>query len=133
MLHPNQFQVNEGWIAFKLNDAPIYTAEEGSFDCVCLMDAGSCFILGNTVVPVHESEPSILEVRQLLETGWAHKEQLPTTLFVPTGQFEKNLPAEAERQGIIVVRVKESELMPFIREARQAFKQHRAAQRASHN
>ena len=23
MLHPNQFQVNEAWIIFKLNDAPI--------------------------------------------------------------------------------------------------------------
>ncbi len=25
MLHPNQFQVNEAWIAFKLNDIPIPT------------------------------------------------------------------------------------------------------------
>lgn len=133
MLHPNQFQVNEAWIVFRLNDAPLQTEQEGSFNCVCLMDAASCFIVGNSFVPVYESEPSIIEVRQLLETGWAHKEQLPTTLLVPTGQFQTNLPEEAERQGITVVSVEESELMPFIREARQAFKQHQAAQRASYN
>ena len=25
MLHPNQFKVNEAWLVFKLNDAPICT------------------------------------------------------------------------------------------------------------
>jgi hypothetical protein len=25
MLHPNQFQINEAWIVFKLNDEPIHT------------------------------------------------------------------------------------------------------------
>ena len=133
MLHPNQFQVNEAWIVFTLNDTPIRTAQDGSFNCVCLMDAASCFILGNVFVPVDESEPLTIEVRRLLETGWAHKQQFPTTLFVPNGEFQTNLPEEAERQGITVVRVEEIQLGPFIREARQGFKEHVAAQRALYN
>lgn len=75
MLHPNQFQVNEAWIAFQLNDLPIETMQDGSFNCIALMDAASCFIVGDvfmattaaatraeakrrgiTVVPVEESQ-----------------------------------------------------------------------------
>ena len=36
-LHPNQFQVNEAWIVFQLNETPIHTAKDGSFNCICLM------------------------------------------------------------------------------------------------
>ena len=50
LLHPNQFQLNEAWIAFQLNDAPIETEQDGSFNCIALMDAASCFILGNAMV-----------------------------------------------------------------------------------
>ncbi len=124
MLHPNQFHVNEAWIAFKLNDAPIATEQDGSFNCICLMDAASCFILGNAMVPVNELEPSKIEVKRLLKTGWAHKQKFPTTLFVPIGQFQTNLPAEAERQGIAVVPVHEDRLVNFIGEARQSFREH---------
>ncbi|MCY1381805.1 hypothetical protein D9M69_697600 [compost metagenome] len=51
MLHPNQFTVNEAWIAFRLNDAPIQTDADGAFNCLALMDAASCFILGTEFVP----------------------------------------------------------------------------------
>ena len=128
MLHPNQFQVNEAWIVFQLNDAPVQTAQEGSFNCVCLMDAASCFIFGSAFIPIDQSQPSIIEVRELLKAAWAEKQEFPAKLFVPTGQFLINVPQEAERQGIEVVRETEARLMPFIREARQAFRQYNEAQ-----
>lgn len=123
MLHPNQFEVNEAWIAFKLNDAPIRTVQDGAFNCIGLMDAASCFILGTEFFGVTESEPSPMEVRRLLQVAKKHKKALPATLFVPTGQFQTALPAEAKRQGIAVVRVDESELLVFIGEAQQGFKE----------
>jgi len=46
MLHPNQFHVNETWIAFQLNETPIITDRDGDFNIIALMDAASCFILG---------------------------------------------------------------------------------------
>ncbi len=123
MLHPRQFQVNEAWIAFQLNRAPIRTEREGSFNSVALMDAASCYIFGMVLVPLEESEPSKPEVRRLLKMGWAHKRRYPATLFLPTGRFETVLPAEAKRLGISVVPVQESQLLVFIGEAQEGFKE----------
>lgn len=124
MLHPSQFQVDEAWIAFRLNDEPIHTEQDGSFNCVGLMDAASCFILGSAFVPLDEPEPSTLDAKRLLKSGWKHNKQLPTTLFIPRDQFQTILPAEAKRQGVSVVAVPESELLPFIGEAREGFREH---------
>jgi hypothetical protein len=123
-VHPNHFQVNEAWIVFKLNDRSIRTAQDGSFNCFCLMDAASCFILGEALIPTSEPEPSKTEVLRLLRSAWAHKQEFPVKLFVPSGQFPINLPEEAESQGIEVVRVPEGQLIPFIGEARAAFRQY---------
>lgn len=124
MLHPNQFEVNEAWIAFKLNDTPIRTEVEGEFDCTALMDAASCFILATGFVPANKVELSRLESRRLLTEAYAHKRDLPKTLFIPAGQPASNLAAEAQRRQITVVRVEEAQLLVFIGEARQSFKEH---------
>ncbi len=123
MLHPNQFQVNEAWIAFQLNDLPIPIESDGDFNCLTLMDAASCFILGSAYVPASEAEPSQLDARQLLKTGQAHKNELPKRLFIPTEQPADNLVVEAERQNIAVVRVPEEQLAIFIVETRELFKE----------
>lgn len=124
MLHPNQFEVDEAWIAFRLNDEPIQTEQDGSFNCICLMDAASGFILGNAIVPARETEPSQSEARHLLKSGWAHKKKMPKTLFIPTSQFQTELSAEAKRKGIDVISVPEDQLFAFIGEARRDFREH---------
>lgn len=124
MLHPNQFHVNEAWIAFKLNDAPVHTESDGEFNLIALMDAASCFILSFLPVPVKAKEPSKLEARQLLKEGEAHKQQLPGTLFIPSTLPMSLLTVEAERQGIKVVRVPEDHLSVFLGEARDSFREH---------
>jgi hypothetical protein len=124
MLHPNQFNVNEAWIVFQLNELPVRTESDGDFDCIALMDAASCFLLSNTLVPVGEPEPSTAAVRRLLQEARVHKQELPKTLFIPSGQFHSILPAEAERQGITVIRVPEDQLLVFIGEARESFQEH---------
>ena len=123
MLHPSQFQVNEAWIAFRLNDAPIRTEVDGDFNIIALMDAASCFILGTTFVSVSAPEPSKIEMKRLLKEGQSHTQQLPKTLFVPKEQPAKLLAVEAEHQGITVIRVPENQLLPFIGEARDGFKE----------
>ena len=123
MLHPNQFQVNEAWIAFQLNDAPIRTGADGDFNCIALMDAASCFILTSALVPTNEAEPSKIEARRLLKKAHTRKQQMPKTLFIPSEQPANNLALEAERQKVTVVRVPEDRLLPFIGEAREGFKE----------
>lgn len=122
-LHPNQFQVNEAWIAFKLNDAPIHTEEDGDFNFIALMDAASCFILSSTSISANAAEPSSLESKRILKEGQAHKQQLPKTLFIPDDQPAALLSAEAERQGVTVIRVPENQLLLFIGEAREGFRE----------
>ncbi len=124
MIHPNQFKVNEAWIAFKLNDAPIITDRDGDFNMIALMDAASCFILSTLSVSAMAEQLTELESKELLEKGWIHKQDLPKTLIIPNHQVANLLQIEAESQGIAVVRVPEDQLMLFISEARTGFKEH---------
>lgn len=124
MLHPNQFQVNDAWIVFKLNDEPIHTEIDGDFNILALMDAASCFILGSVTGTTALAEPTQMESRRLLKEGKAHKKQLPKTLFVPIELPVQFLVSEAERIGIEVVRVEEYQLLVFIGEARKGFREH---------
>lgn len=124
MLKPSQFQVNEVWILFKLNDAPIATEADGDFNVLALMDAASCFILGTGFIRTDSTELSQLESKRLLIAGQSHKQQFPKKLIIPTNQSADILSAEAERQGITVVRALEEELSVFIREAREGFQEH---------
>ena len=124
MIYPNQFKVNEAWIAFKLNDAPIITDRDGDFNMIALMDAASCFILSTLSVSAMAVQLTELESKELLEKGWIHKQDLPKTLIIPNHQVVNLLQIEAESQGITVVRVPEDQLMLFIGEARTGFKEH---------
>jgi hypothetical protein len=121
MLHPQQFEVNEAWIAFRLNNAPVRTELDGDFNCIALMDAASCFILGTEFVPVTVAEPTQAQLRRLFKTAQRHKQQLPKTLLVPREDIADLMTREAADQNIDVVRVPESELLIFIGEARQGF------------
>jgi len=123
VLHPDQFSVNEAWIVFKLNEGPIHTEEDGDFDFIAVLDAASCFVVSSAPVPVKVAEPTKMEAKRLLKEGKSHKNALPKTLFIPTGQAAQHLALEAERQGIAVVRVPEDQLMVFIGEAREGFKE----------
>jgi len=123
MLHPSQFQVNEAWIAFKLNDAPIHTEQDGDFDFIALMDAASCFILGSAPVPVTRGELTAKNARHLLREGQSHKQRWPKTLFLSADQPAQFLSKEAKRKGITVIRVAEDQLLVFTGEAKQGFRE----------
>ncbi len=124
MLEPSQFQLNEAWIAFRLNDAPVSTEADGDFNVLALMDAASCYILGTEFVHTDSSEPSQLESARLLKGGHSHKQQYPKSLYIPANLAAGILSTEAERHGITVSRVPEEQLLVFISEARQGFQEH---------
>jgi hypothetical protein len=123
MLHPKQFEVNEAWIAFRLNGSPVRTERDGDFNCVALMDAASCFILGSELILVTAAEPTRTQFRSLLKKARLHKQQLPKTLFIAREDIADLMTQEAVRRKINVVRVPESDLLVFIAEARQGFAQ----------
>jgi len=123
MLHPNQFEVNEAWIACQLNRAPLLTEQDGPHNCLALMNAASCYILGSELIAPGKADANLQESRRLLKTGRSHKQELPKTLFIAKEQTADVLAQEAARQNIEVVRVAESELTLFIGEARDFFDQ----------
>jgi hypothetical protein len=121
MLHPKQFEVNEAWIAFRLNGAPIRTEGDGDFNCFALMDAASCFILSMELIPVTAAEPTRTQFRRLLKSARRHRQELPKTLLVAREDLADLMTREATAQKIEVVRIPESELLIHTGEARQAF------------
>lgn len=123
MLHPNHFTINDAWIAFRLNEAPIATERDGDFDCIALMDAASCYILGMEMYSIRATGPSAQEMRRLLQAGHGRAGAWPQRLFVAEGQFADVLHQEAARLTIEVVTVPEDELLVFIGEARDGFKE----------
>jgi hypothetical protein len=124
MLHPNQFQVNETWIIFQLNDAPVITDRDGDFNVFALMDAASCFILDTGSIPVESNEISEIAARQILKNGYSHKNQFSKELIIPKSYVANNLAAEAERCGISVKYIPENQLQLIIGEAREGFQEH---------
>ena len=123
MLHPNQFRVNEAWVAFQLNELPIHTEQDGAFNCLALMDAASCFILGTEFVCASTQEASPLEMRRLFEHGKRHQRQWPKTLYLAREHAGASIEREAARLKISVVRVPQDELWVFIGEAREGFRE----------
>lgn len=121
MLHPNQFTVNDAWIGFRLNDAPIVTERDGDFDCLALMDAASCYIIGMETYSARATGPSKVESRRLLQQGHGRAGTWPSKLFITEGQIPDALCQEAARLNIEVVIVQDDELLVFIGEARDEF------------
>lgn len=125
MLHPSQFEVGDAWIAFRLNDRPIVTLEDGSFNCVSIMDAASCYIFDAAMVPTAADEAmSQFHARRLLQAALSKSGRYPATMFVPEGQFQAALAAEAARKSISVVSVPESQLLVFTGEAIAGYREH---------
>ena len=106
-----------------MNDAPIETGADGDFNLIALMDAASCFILSSGLVSCGQLGPSKIEAKRLLKEASAHKKKLPATLYIPTEQAADNLALEAERQKVTVVRIAEDQLLVFIGEAREGYKE----------
>jgi hypothetical protein len=122
-LHPGQFQVNQAWIAFTLNEAPLRTRDEGDFNIFALMDAASCVLLAQEFVPAEAAGPSMAHAKGLFKAAEAQGNQLPKTLFIPADEPAWSLSDEARRLGIEVVRISPEELLPFIGEAREMFRE----------
>jgi hypothetical protein len=121
VIQPSQFQPNDAWIVFKLNDAPIRTELDGELNFIALMDAASCYILGSEVIAASTAELPKIEAKRLLKKGQTQAQRLPNTLYIPHELPAKLMAAEADRLGITVVSIAEQKLMILIGEAREGF------------
>lgn len=121
-LKPEQFEQDEAWIAFRLNDLPIETEVDGNFNVIGLMDASSLFLLTAEFIPQTASEASDEEAERLLSGGYSQAGKLPGLLYIPANENADRIVAVAEARGISVFRSPESELIDLIGEARSSFR-----------
>ncbi len=128
MRHPRDYAVNEAWIVFRLNDAPVRTEQDGDFHVVCLMDAASCFILGNEFVPTTASGVPATVAEALIDKGSGVANVLPRKLLLSSALGTARFARLAKRAGIELERVPDKDMRAFVSEARRSFQEWTARQ-----
>lgn len=122
-MKPSDFEVNQAWIAFKINSRPLKTGE-GDFNVFVIIDAASTFILGQAFAPAGEESPDESEVEPIFLEGWSHHQRWPERLILPGRHSPDNSFAKvATQHGITVVDMTEKELRPILSEPRKAFRE----------
>ena len=124
MRHPGDYSLNEAWIVFRLNDAPVETEQDGDFNVVCVMDAASCYILGNEFVSTGVASVPKAVAERLIEAGRAQANVLPRILLLSSEFGSAQFTKLAKSSGMKAERVPDKELVAFISEAREGFREH---------
>ena len=120
MLHPEQFEVNRVWIAFKVNEEPVLIAEE-PHHIYMLMDAASTYLFGQALSRVEDGSPAEEDVEALLGQAWEAKgEWAEKLLFAGDPSAEGVFRAEAEGAGLAFENVPSRELKAIIGPVKQS-------------
>ncbi len=123
-MHPKDFRVNEAWLAFRANRAPLRTPE-GAFDVFVLLDAASMYILGHALAVVGAEAPNEEDAAALLREGWSAKQQWPERLLLagkPTA--DNGFSRAAQSNGIPVATVAPTEIRVYTSDVRSTFAEH---------
>ena len=121
MLLPSQFEVNEAWIAVRINEEFLFVKDE-PYDMYVLIDAASAFVLGHVLSKVVNESPDDKDVEALFREAWGAKEQWAAKLIVPENSTGENVfRAQAEKDGLCVEIVPLSDLEPIIGPLKELF------------
>lgn len=123
-MRPQDFRVNETWLAFRVNQRPL-EAEGQAHDIYVLQDAASMFIFGTLLAPSDAEAPSQREARELLEKAWAHRQEWPEELVLPgKPSGENGFVRAAVAAGIAVRTLPEVSLSFYIKDVQSAFEEY---------
>ena len=89
-MQPGDFQVNQTWLAYRINVAPMQI-DGRAIDLYVLQDAASMFLFGNAFGPHGSDGPDVEEVEKLLESARGKRDEWPSELVLPG----KNGPANS--------------------------------------
>ena len=120
----HEYDRNEAWLLFRLNDAPVRTESDGDFNVMAIMDVGTGLILGMEFVGVLAEELSEFESRKLLASAESEAGGKPQQLLVDSGQKMAQLIGAASAMGLEVIPESGSNLNPITQEAREGFAAH---------
>ncbi len=121
MITPDQFRVNEAWIAVRVNEEFLFVQDE-PYDFYVLMDAASCYVLGHVLSRVVDEAPQVKDVKELFQTAFQAKNQWADILILtgnsPTDDVFKK---QAEQKGLSVKKVDSSDLEPILGPLKESF------------
>jgi hypothetical protein len=121
MITPDQFRVNEAWIAARINEEFLFVQDD-PYDIYVLMDAASCYVLGHVLSRVFDEAPQEEDVKELFQTAFQAKNQWADILIL-TG----NSPADdvfkkqGEQKGLSIKTVNPSDLEPILGPLKESF------------
>ena len=114
MLTPDQFRVNEVWIAIRINESFCFVQDE-PYDIYVLMDAASTYVFGQVLSKVVDEVPHEKDVETLFKKAWAAKRQWPKRIIVPANDIAENVfRMQAEKNGLFFETIPLSELTPIV-------------------
>ena len=121
MLTPDQFCVNEVWIAVRINEAFLFVRDE-PYDIYVLMDAGSAYVLGHVLSRVVDEAPHEKDVEALFRKAWEAKNQWAERLIITENCIAENVfRIQAEKNGLSVEIVPLSDLEPIVGPLKELF------------
>ena len=121
MLTPDQFSVNEAWIAVRVNEEFMFVKDE-PYDIYVLMDAASAYVFGNVLSKVVDETPQEKELEDLFETAWGAKNQWAEKLIIPENSIAENVfRKQAEQNGLSVETIPLSDLEPIVGPLKELF------------
>jgi hypothetical protein len=121
MLTPDQFRVNEVWIAVRVNEAFLFVKDE-PYDIYVLMDAASAYVLGHVLSRVVDEAPHEKEVEALFRKAWEAKNQWAEKLVVTENSIAENVfRTQAEKNGLYFEIVPLSDLEPIVGPLKESF------------
>ena len=121
MLTPDQFRVNEAWIAVRVNEAFLFVKDE-PYDIYVLMDAASAYVLGHVLSRVVDEAPDEKDVEALFRKAWEAKNQWAEKLIVTENSIAEDVfRMQAEKNGLSVEIVPLSDLEPIVGPLKESF------------
>ena len=121
MLTPDQFRVNETWIAIRVNEEFLFVKDD-PYDIYVLIDAASTYVLGYVLSRVADEAPQEKDVADLFKNAWKAKNQWAKQLIITSNlKAEMLFEKQAENNGLSVKVVSVSELEPIIGPLKESF------------
>ena len=121
MLTPDQFKVNEAWIAVRINEEFLFVKDE-PYDIYVLVDAASAYVLGHVLSKVVDESPHDKDVEALFREAWGAKKQWAEKLIIPENSIAENVfRIQAGKNGLSIEIVPLSDLEPIIGPLKELF------------
>ncbi len=114
MLTPDQFRVNEAWIAVRINEEFLFVKDE-PYDIYVLMDAASAYVFGHVLSRVVDEAPNEKDVKALFRKAWKVKNQWAEKLIITENSTAHDVfRKQAAKNGLSIKVVPLSDLEPIV-------------------